>query len=516
MLVVCDQCKARYKITIAKSPGKAVTFKCGKCQNLIRLSPEQIEAGSGPATGVRPAVVKPSRTEPTAPAATPPEDAETVRGNCLKCGAAFVKPVTDKSPICYQCRIDSLVNKVREKYGVAETPAESAPETPAAAPEPEAPAEPAAEPRYTVRSADGLVLGPIKFRTVAVLAREKRIGGREEVAKDDGEFAPLMSYPELAELFPGLKEILDTDGLEDKVDEAFMAAFGADEGEGKAERDAAETEADLAGLGQTESSPAPAEEPTFPEPETPPAPDETAPEPPAEEPGLGIDDLGAEAPEPEASPEPEPPAEAKKPAEETVVKPPAESEPSEPAPPAPEPAPEDDSVEVEKSFRLNDPTPGPRRAVELREADAAAKTTSGPEAPARIVEKKPDLVAPSKPAPADDVGTEFDVGEEWSGEDEEAGAEDEEVIEDLEAIEPPPDARYRIRYPDGLMLGPVKFGTIKELFKTGNLTGQEDVQRDDHEWGPFTDLPELAVLVAEAEPIVEDDVVELTDLLEEK
>ena len=505
MLVICDQCKARYKITIAKAPGKAVTFKCGKCQRLIRLSPDQIEAAAGPATGVRPAAVKPPRSEPPSPA---PEDAETVRGNCLKCGAAFVKPVTDKSPICYQCRIDSLVNKVREKYGVADPPPAPAPDEPAAStPETETPSAPAPEPRYTIRSADGLVLGPIKFRTVAVLAREKRIGGREEVAKDEGEFAPLMSYPELAELFPGLKEILDTDGLEDKVDEAFMAAFGADEGEGKAQRDAAEIEADLAGLGEPEPPPSPTEEPA-PGPGTPLETEEAAPNPPAgEETGLGIDDLGPEAPETESAPEPEAHAEGKKIAEETT---PTGPEPSAPPEPTAEPA------EVEESFRLNDPSPGPLRAVELRDEEASAKAdaASKTEAPSKIVEKKPDLVAPEKPIP--DEGTEFNVGEEWSGEDEEAGAGDDEVIEDLEAIEPPPDARYRIRYPDGLMLGPVKFGTIKELFKTGNLTGQEDVQRDDRDWAPFTDLPELAVLVAEAEPIVEDDVVELTDLLEDK
>ena len=93
--------------------------------------------------------------------------------------------------------------------------------------------------------------------------------------------------------------------------------------------------------------------------------------------------------------------------------------------------------------------------------------------------------------------------------------EEGEVIEDLEAIEPPPDARYRIRYPDGLVLGPVKFGTVTELFKTGHLTGQEEVQRDEDLWVPFAELPELAVLIAEAGP-VEDDVMELTDVLEDK
>jgi len=488
MLVVCDQCQARYKITIAKTPGKAVTFKCGKCQHLIRLSPEQIEVGAAPATGVRPAAVKPRPEKPAAPPsadAPPGAEPETVRGNCLKCGAPYVKPVSDKSTVCYQCRIDSLVHKVREKYGVAEAPAAPAPEAPAA-PEPAPEAS-----RYTIRSADGLVLGPIKLRTVAVLAREKRISGREEVAKEEGEFAPLMSYPELAELFPNLKEILDTDGLEDKVDEAFMAAFGADEGEGKAERDSAETNEDVAGLGSWEASAPPAAEPA--------APAATEPEAPAEEPSapsaaeesaLGLDDLGADEP---------------------AVEP--------PAPAAPLPAVEDSSVEIEHSFKLTDPT-GPRRAIK---PDAApAEPAASPAAPAKLeppvkIVEKASALAEVSSAPrheeAPGEGTEFDVGQEWDDSGGEGGRE--EVIEDLEAIEPPPDARYRIRYPDGLMLGPVKYGTIKELFKAGNLTGQEEVQRDDADWSPFADLPELAVLMAEADEAM-DDVMELTDLLEEK
>ena len=484
MLVVCDQCQARYKITVAKTPGKAVTFKCGKCQNLIRLTPEQIEAGSAPATGVRPVAVK-ARADKPAPAApaAPPPDAETVRTTCQSCGAAFVKPTSDKSTTCYQCRIDSLVHKVREKYGVTET----ATAAPAPAPEP----APEAASRFTIRSADGLVLGPIKLRTVAVLAREKRISGREEVSRDDGDFAPLMSYPELAELFPHLKEILDTDGLEDKVDEAFMAAFGADEGVSEATT-AAEEDAAISGIGAAA-------------PETPTAPAPPEPTRTPDKPALSIDDLG-----PEPEPEPEPPAEP------TAEEPKAEA-----------PVVAESSVEVESSFKLTDPT-GPRRAIDIDLAAPPAASRVEPPAspsvpfppappkppaamPKKIVEKSSALETPAANPPAPDEGTEFDVGEEWDG-----SGEEEEIIEDLQAIEPPPDARYRIRYPDGLMLGPVKFGTIKELFKSGNLTGQEEVQRDEDAWVPFAELPELAVLIAETEPIVEDEVMELTDVVEEK
>jgi len=382
MLVICNQCQARYKITIAKNSGKAVAFKCGKCQNLIRLSPERIAAESkepAPAPKVLP------RKIPAAPAA------DTIKRKCLRCGNPFVKPVSDQSPLCYQCRIDSLVDKIRDKYGV--TPAVSAPAAAVPAPAIAAPA-PAPTParavsRYAVRSSDGLILGPIKLRTVAVLAREKRILGREEVSKDDSEFQPLMSYPELAELFPDLKTILDTDGLEDKVDEAFMAVFGADEGRS-----------------------------------------ETA----------------APAPAPVAAADAEPVAAAA------------------------------------ESFALEE------RAVT-----------------AAVLE-----------VPPEEVGTEFDLGNEG---DEAAASEEaeEEIIENLEPLpEPPPDARYRIRYPDGLILGPVKVGTVRELFQSGNLTGQEEVQREDDPWVGFADLPELAALASEAEVIHEDEVLELTDLLEEK
>jgi predicted Zn finger-like uncharacterized protein len=384
MLVICNQCQARYKITIAKNSGKAVAFKCGKCQNLIRLSPERIAAESkepAPAPKVLP------RKIPAAPAA------DTIKQKCLRCGNPFVKPASDQSPLCYQCRIDSLVDKIRDKYGV--TPAVPAPAAaapaPATAPAPAA-AAPAPAPtpagavsRYAVRSSDGLILGPIKLRTVAVLAREKRILGREEVSRDDSEFQPLMSYPELAELFPDLKVILDTDGLEDKVDEAFMAVFGADEGR-------SETAAPVAA---------------------------------------------------------------------------ADAEPV---------------VVAAESFALEE----------------RAATTA-------VLE-----------VPPEEEGTEFDLGNE-GGEAAASEEAEEEIIENLEPLpEPPADARYRIRYPDGLILGPVKVGTVRELFQSGHLTGQEEVQREDDPWVGFADLPELAALVSEAEVIHEDEVLELTDLLEEK
>src|SRR3972149_325853 len=107
MLVLCDKCQSKYKITLKKNPGKPVTFKCGKCSNLIRIPVDQIIAQLGEGA--------PAAEPKTEPSFHP----ETVKVSCLKCGNTFIKPANEKSPICYQCRIDALVNKVKDKYGVA-------------------------------------------------------------------------------------------------------------------------------------------------------------------------------------------------------------------------------------------------------------------------------------------------------------------------------------------------------------------------------------------------------------
>ena len=49
----------------------------------------------------------------------------------------------------------------------------------------------------------------------------------------------------------------------------------------------------------------------------------------------------------------------------------------------------------------------------------------------------------------------------------------------------------------------------------GNLTGQEEVQKDNAGWKPFLDFPELKRLMTSGEEIAEDEIVELTDLLKE-
>ena len=147
----------------------------------------------------------------------PEPTTELCRVVCKNCQTEFVKNVEDDSELCYQCRIDDLLRRKKEKEAQDAAAAAAAPEqaqpateTPAGeAPAPAPAAAPAPEPdksasRYTFRNSDGLVLGPIKLRTVAVLVREKRITGNEEISKDGGDYKPLSDFPELAEFFPDL------------------------------------------------------------------------------------------------------------------------------------------------------------------------------------------------------------------------------------------------------------------------------------------------------------------------
>jgi len=168
--IVCPNCQAKYKVTLQGDVQEKISFACRKCAHLIEL-------------------------DPAAPKPSPEPTTELTRVVCKNCHNEFVKNIEDNSELCYQCRIDVLLKKKRESE---QKPAEPAPE-----------ARPAAEPdksasRYTFRSPEGLVLGPIKLRTVAVLVREKRITGREEVAKDGEEFKSLREFPELVEFFPEL------------------------------------------------------------------------------------------------------------------------------------------------------------------------------------------------------------------------------------------------------------------------------------------------------------------------
>jgi len=350
MLIHCDQCHSKYKITIKKIPSKPVNFRCGKCQKTIMISAEELQKELGPSPAPPAETAAPSPQVPSpepapAPSSEPAEaegsQTNTVQLTCLKCGASFVKHKDDKARLCYQCRIDSIVTKIKDKYGVTQ--------------EVELPE---AKSKYTFRSPDGLILGPIKLKTAAVLVREKRLQGQEEVSKDGGEFQPLVEFEELRKLFPDLP--------------APAAA----------EKPAAEHEEEIP-LDLEETPPKPA-----------------APPPPA---------LGAREP---------PPAQ----------------------PPAPSPKP----------------------------------------APVKPIEPAPAPPAKPSPPPA-----------------------------------PQNVSRYKIRYPDGLVLGPIRLIAVEDLVAAGNLTGQEEIQKDNGPWKPFLDYPELKSLLASGEEIGEDEIVELTDLLEE-
>ena len=565
MLVKCDNCGAKYRLTIKKRPGKSVSFKCGKCGTDIRIGPEEMDKAEG-----------------SAPA--------TVQATCAGCGNTFVKHSGEKGTLCKQCRIDSLVRNVKEKYGVDSSALEDDEESA----------------RYTIRSADGLVLGPIKLRTVKVLAREQRIKGLEEVSKDDSEFMPLMNYPELQDLFPDIKEVMDTSGLEDKLDEAFSAAFGgedeaveapaAEEDETDAESVAADEEAaereeavegpatakgpapeevpEREGEGpkqadqpETEAGPEPVAEEEAAKPNEGPAPPEGPEEVPAEGTETGgeaaADEVSPETaetvegvPENESAPEDIPEVEAglspevpsnevaEEEGEETGAEEAQEAESVGTVPPSEEESADSQVETAEAEEGPGEVTDAPeyiesweapqgeRRLAAAdedeeeedyvlsgddllgigKEASPAADEDSGPHeeveaSPASPEEAGPEGL-PTKPVEREKVGTEFDLAD-----DEEE--HEEEIIDDLEPYsEPTPDTRYQVRYPDGMILGPIKLATIKELYETGNLTGEEEVQREEGPWKGFAEMPELMEFMSEEEEEGED-VVELTDVLED-
>jgi len=169
--IICPGCQAKYKVSVQGEVREKISFACRKCAQLIEIDPSQIKAQEQPTT-------------------------ELCKTVCKNCNAEFVKNIEDDSELCYQCRIDLLLKKKKEKEQQPAAPEEKEKKP---APEPDK-----ASSRYTFRNSDGLVLGPIKLRTVAVLVREKRITGNEDVSKDGEDFTPLPQFPELVEFFPEL------------------------------------------------------------------------------------------------------------------------------------------------------------------------------------------------------------------------------------------------------------------------------------------------------------------------
>ena len=468
MIINCEQCGAKFKIKSKKRPGEKATFKCGKCDNLIRVVIEDSLESTD------------NKLENTGEKT---QTANTTKVECDKCGNQFIKPAGEKDTTCYQCRIDFLVNKIKDKYGVDSKPAPEAEEDSS---------------KYTVRSADGLVLGPIKLRTVKVLAREKKIRGVEEVSKDGGEFIPLMEFSELAELFPDMKEIMDTSGLDDKVDEAFMAVFV--EGEEELVKEGIGLLEDKEkNDGTDEQEPVPKadiDDENEDEPEDSALSEETVDLDDIKSPGLESEDKQDESFADSKDQDDENISDETKnlSPEENIEEESGSDKESEKSPDQDDESSDTEIIEPKEREEVDDEY--------LIDFNSSAEKEEVEDYP--IQEDSID----------DDVGTEFSFGDEDEAPDQSEEDDDDDIIEDLEPLpDVPEDARYRIRYPDGLILGPVKLATIVELHGDGNLTGQEDIQRENEDWVSFGDLPELAELLEEY--IEDDDVVELTEILEE-
>lgn len=71
------------------------------------------------------------------------------------------------------------------------------------------------------------------------------------------------------------------------------------------------------------------------------------------------------------------------------------------------------------------------------------------------------------------------------------------------------EAKYKIRSPDGLVLGPLKLGTIEDLIAAGNIQGHEEICVNEGKWGPIAEVHELAHLL-----ISGNDLIELTETVD--
>ncbi|MCB0221758.1 MAG: hypothetical protein KDH09_18825 [Chrysiogenetes bacterium] len=137
--------------------------------------------------------------------------------------------------------------------------------------------------------------------------------------------------------------------------------------------------------------------------------------------------------------------------------------------------------------------------------------------------KNPVEVPPAETAAADldDGGISIDLGEELGDEvldveplDEEevleletlelAGVQELEILEvQPEAARPAtdvrdelknPDNRYTIRNSDGLVLGPVRVATLRDLIQAGAVAISAEIQKNQDPWKPLAQVPELLYL----------------------
>lgn len=67
-----------------------------------------------------------------------------------------------------------------------------------------------------------------------------------------------------------------------------------------------------------------------------------------------------------------------------------------------------------------------------------------------------------------------------------------EAIEELKN----PNNRYTIRNPDGLVLGPVRSGTLRDLIEAGAVTRQVEISKNGRPYVPLPQVPELNYLFA--------------------
>lgn len=457
MLVECEKCGAKYNVTIKKSPGKSVRFKCGKCSHMIEIAPEGNKS-------------EPVKLPTQIPAPKP--KTTTLQCTCMKCGGNFLKQGRDKSRLCYQCRIDAIVAKTREK----------------AAAHAEAKIDEHAAHKYIIRNADGLVLGPIKLRTVAVLVREKRVHGNEEVQKDEGDFKPLAEYPELLQFFPHLKAAHEKKAAEAEETAEQVSA----ESSGNIEEQRAEALHEESGESDEEIDiPFEIEDEG-----------EVITAAPDEKPVEAAAETGASREE----------RDSKDVAEESAAEL-AESE-------------EEDEeegaamigldesigprVEIQRVQETSEPEAGPVKMEDAAAEQAGEEDEEFWKELQERTKKKEEIVARE--------GIEAIVDRmETSGEEPETEEieELEELLEEAEQEAEEDTARYRVRYSDGMVLGPVKISTVRDLFSAGNLTGQEEIQREDEEWISITRCPGLKDLFDSGDEIGEDEVIELTELLEE-
>ncbi len=484
MQIQCDQCSAKYRIKIKRSSGSSIRFKCGKCDNIIVVPAEAEEPEAVRIPAKIPAKVPAKAAAKPAPGkarAVPAEaeDKKTLQVTCINCGTGFVKQARDKSRLCYQCRIDAIVSKKRAQQ---------------AAPEAGPKVEDESKSKYTIRNADGLVLGPIKLRTVAVLVREKRIQGNEEAKKDDGPFRPLSEIPELVQFFPRLKP-KEVEPEEEEPEEA--AAQEEEEEEIDIPIDEEELDAEV-----VKEKPPKKPKPPPPEPE-PPVEEEEEEEEELAETVYGLDEVSVEVPASESAlsgrDEEEQwaalDAKARK-VEEILAREGIREEPEEPAFGEPEAA-----VDEEEEERLKESIE--EKAKKREKIFARIK-------PRRLFEKKAEPEKKEEIKPAEEEEEIEELAEEVE--------EIEELVEEVEEMTVAPvddESRYRVRYHDGMVLGPVKLSTVRDLFLAGNITGQEEVQREGDQWIPITGCKGLKDLFGSGDEIGEDEIVDLTEMMEE-